>query len=1051
METFLNFMPKPWETPELTGLNRLPARATLYPFVDIESALTLDRNSTPWFQSLNGEWKFQLVEKPEVAGKEFYQESFDDQAWRSITVPGNWTMQDTGDYPQYTNVQMPFEHEPPYVPEKNPTGLYRTTFTVDASWLNRRTVLHFAGVESAYFVYVNGKQIGFSKDSRTPTEFDISPYLQTGTNTLAVMVIRWSDGSFIEDQDHWWMAGIHRDVYLYSTNKAFIQDLFVVGELDDAYENGRLTVKTRVENQNETKTTHTVGIHLVDPEGNTILHEDAAAKTQGLPITLRGKAKELEHNIRLSFPIETPKKWTAETPWLYKVLIELKDAEGNTVEVASTRIGFRRVELKNKELLINGKAVLMKGVNRHDHDDTTGKTISRELMIKDILLLKQFNFNAVRTSHYPNDVEWYDLCDEYGLYIIDEANIESHDFYDQLCRDPRWTPAFLDRVMRMVQRDKNHACIIQWSLGNESGYGPNHDASAGWVRSFDPSRLLHYEGATREEFGQGPVKYASAWGDVDVYSLTKHEAGWGAHATDTYCPMYPTVEDMIRWVEEIDDPRPYIPCEYSHAMGNSNGNLKEYWDAIEKYHGLQGGFIWDWVDQGLKKVDENGQAYWAYGGDFGEDKHDFDFCINGLVWPDRTPHPAMYEFKKLVQPIKIEALALDQGHFKIKNNQYFTNMDWLQGTWNLQVDGIEVQSGELPPFSIAPESETTFDIPLEPVTKEGECFINFSITVKEATPWCDANHEIAWEQFKIPYEAQNKPAPQLAKEVLTTERGDVATITFQELMLVIDKTEGTLNKLAIGGTTLFEKLPQLNLYRAATDNDGIRGWTGQDDKAMGQWHQAGLNNLVLKQSTVTDSDGRITLEKIWVGANESLEISHKQIITTLSEGISVQNVVDVPQGLPSLARVGVLFELPAGFEALEWFGRGPHENYIDRNAGTPVGRYKGTVSGQYVPYILPQENGNKTDVRWFRLESETAGVLFEAESLMEFSVSHFSIEDLMTALHTNELKPRPETLVTIDARQRGLGTGSCGPDTRQEYCVEPGHYEFTYFIKPYRK
>lgn len=1039
MNHSLNHYQKPWQTPELTGLNRLPSRATLYPFPSIESALTLDRNQSPWFRSLNGEWKFQLVEKPEVAEDEVFRPEFDDTEWRNITVPGNWTMQDTGDLPQYTNIRMPFDHEPPLVPEKNPTGLYRTSFTLDADWKRRRTVIHFAGVESAYFVYLNGIQIGFSKGSRTPVEYDLTPHVQEGENQLTVMVIRWSDGSFIEDQDHWWMAGIHRDVYLYSTDHVHLQDLFAQGELDDDYQHGVLSLKTRLENRKAPQQFHHVSVQLYDPQGVLVLEKEQVAETEGLPVRLTDWDRQhLDQNIRLSFPVEHPQKWTAETPHLYKVLLCLKDEAGKTLEVLSTRIGFRRVEIKDKAMLINGKAVLMKGVNRHDHDDSTGKTVSRETMIQDIKLLKQFNFNAVRTAHYPNDVMWYDLCDEYGLYLIDEANIESHDFYDQLCRDPRWAPAFLDRVMRMVHRDKNHPSIIQWSLGNETGYGPNHDAAAGWIRGFDSSRLLHYEGVVRPEYGQGPIQF---------------KPGWGAHASDIYCPMYPTVEEMIQWVTEVDDPRPFIPCEYSHAMGNSNGSLKEYWEAIETYKGLQGGFIWDWVDQGLKKTDEQGNDYWAYGGDFGEAIHDFDFCINGLVWPDRTPHPAMYEFKKLAQPIKIKAMDLEKGTVSIQNRQYFTDLQGLQGTWTLQVDGKTVQSGIMPPFSAGPEEDCMIELPIEKPEMGQECFLNISIQTQEDTAWCEVGHEVAWEQFKMPYACQFSPSQGPVSDLKILEQDNFLSISRGSLALDLDLSEKALHSIRLGEDSFFHQLPQLNLFRAPTDNDGIRGWTGQEKKALGQWLAAGLDQLTCQSKALerTEND-EIVLQQIWVGANSKQEIHHQQSFQLLSDGeIVVKNTITLPESLPSLARVGVVMALPEGFEQLAWFGRGPHENYVDRNVGVAVGLYEETVQEQYVPYILPQEHGNKTEVRWFSLESDNLGVRFCADPTFEFSVSHFSAADLFKARHTNDLNPRPETIITLDHRQRGLGTGSCGPDTRPEYWVNPGTYDFQYRIQPYRK
>jgi len=1040
MSNLLRHTLKPWETPELTGLNRLQARATLYPFDTIETALSMDRELSPWFTSLNGNWKFKLFDKPEDIDTVLFKKDFDDSNWSDIVVPGTWTMQDKGDNPQYTNVRMPFDHTPPCVPDENPTGIYRTRFTLDNSWSDRRTVIHFAGVESAYFVYLNGQQVGFSKGSRTPVEFDLTVSLCTGENTLAVMVIRWSDGSFLEDQDHWWMAGIHREVYLYSTDNVFIQDVFVKGQLDETYTDGNIDLKLRIDNLNDIKTIHSLDIKMYDPSGNIVLDEIKAAETEGLSIrhTAPGIDHILEHNIRLNYKIESPLKWTAETPNLYKVLVILKNKNGEIVEVNSSRTGFRRVEIKNKEMLINGKAVLMKGVNRHDHDDRTGKTVSREMMIKDIRLLKQFNFNAVRTAHYPNDVQWYDLCDEYGIYLIDEANIESHDFYNQLCRDPRWTGSFLDRVMRMVQRDKNHPSIIQWSLGNESGYGANHDAAAGWVRGMDDSRLVHYEGAIRGVYGQGPISY---------------EPGRGSRVTDTFCPMYPSIEDMVKWVSEVDDPRPYIPCEYSHAMGNSNGSLKDYWNVIENTHGLQGGFIWDWVDQGLIKTDKNGVEYWAYGGDFGEKIHDFDFCINGMVWPDRTPHPAMYEFKKLVQPLGVKSISLEKGQFEIINKKYFTDLSDLYCEWNLHVNGKMIEQGIISDINAVPGTSREISINYsEPyMENDDECFLDFHFYISEETSWSEKDHEIAWEQFSMPYKGRDSQIEEKAFDAVLIRENETVTIKAGKTEVEADLNTCSITSISYNNEKVICSSPDINLWRAATDNDGIRGWSGQEDKPLGKWLSAGFNNLKIKSTSleIEERNSGIVLifDKTWTGTDENKEICHIQKVTVMKTGeIIVDNEIEIDENLPSLPRIGVSFELTEGFENLQWFGKGPHENYIDRNAGSPVGLYESTVVDQYTPYILPQEHGNKSDVRWFTLNNGRTYISFKSESTMEFSAGHYSDEELYSKRHTNELVASENTIITIDHKQRGLGTGSCGPHTRKEYELEPGLYTYSFYI-----
>ncbi len=999
---------KPWETPELTGFNRLPSRATLYPFENTEDALIMDRSKSQYFDSLDGTWKFNLYDKPEAVVHEVLEESFNDDNWGDIVVPGCWTRQDKGDLPIYCNVQMPFKNEPPFVPEENPTGIYRREFNIGSNWENRRTVVHFAGVETAFYLYVNGKQVGFGKDSRTPQEFDISDFIQTGKNSMAVMVIRWSDGSFLEDQDHWRMAGIHREVYLYSQDKVYIEDVFIKTGLDDNYEDGTLKARIKIINRNDIKDIYFVDFALYDMDGNIIISDENTKETNGRPHinTWDEEKKRLGNSIRLDYKVSNPLKWTAETPNLYKAVVTLKDKKGEIVEITSTKIGFKRIEIKDKEMLINGKPVLMKGVNRHDHDEITGKTVSKETMIKDIKLLKQFNFNAVRCAHYPNDVMWYDLCDEYGIYLVDEANIESHEFYDDLCRDQRFLPAFMDRVTRMVQRDKNHASIIQWSLGNESGYGPNHDAAAGWVRGFDDSRLLHYEGAVRMEYGQGETCF---------------EANRGALATDIFCPMYPTIEEMIKWVSEVDDPRPYIPCEYSHAMGNSNGSLKEYWEAFENVKGLQGGFIWDWVDQGLKETDENGVEYWAYGGDYGEKYHDFDFCINGMIWPDRTPHPAMYEFKKLTQPVSVIMTNVLDCLLEITNKNYFINLSSLKADWELQVNGITVQSGLIDELDIEAGDKKEFKINYyrPKMIKGDECFLNISFKLKEATAWASKNHELGWEQIDMPF-----------------------TGIFDAHIPIKPSLPLLLNDVIIISDI------DLNMWRAATDNDGIRGWSGQDYKPMGQWISAGFNNLELKSTNTITGKNSTTITKVWVGTDKNREIVHILTMATNVTGeLVISNKIDAHKSLPSLPRMGVTFKVKNGFENLTWFGLGPHENYIDRNVGVSVGKFKSSVSEQYTPYILPQENGNKSDVRWFSLDNGKETLSIISEDKMEFSVSHFSAEELFSCTHTNEVKASDDIFVTVDLRQRGVGTGSCGPQTRDEYRVKPGVYYFDFIIR----
>jgi beta-galactosidase len=848
-------------------------------------------------------------------------------------------------------------------------------------------------------------------------------------------VIRWSDASYIEDQDHWWMAGIHREVILYSTATEFIQDVFARPILNADCKDAELSVDVSIGSIHSDRAELITEIQLIDPNGKIIELENSMRTHQSHSVPLTSSlSSELDPHLRFHFSLAAPAHWTPETPNLYTLAVTLRDSASRVIESSACRIGFKRIEVKNRELLINGKPVLIRGVNRHDHDSITGKIISRETMLKDIRLLKQFNFNAVRTAHYPNDPQWYDLCDEYGILVMDEANIESHDYYDQICRDPRYTAAFIDRTQRMVLRDKNHPCIFAWSLGNESGYGPNHDAAAAWVRHYDPTRIIHYEGITRKAFGQADIWFT---------------ANRGLIASDLFPPMYPEIEDIIRFVNEIDDPRPTIPCEYSHAMGNSNGSLKEYWEAFKTVHGLQGGFVWDWVDQGLLlhpekrmknvawETPENpevafadckrpgGNWFWGFGGDFGETYHDFDFCINGLIWPDRTPHPALFELKKLMQPVDVEAVDLSRGTVRIINRCDFSDLSHLGIRWERLADGEPVETGTLPSPTLAPgaagEIRIPFHVPM-PGKKEGH--LNLFFQTLEKTSWCEAGHVVAWEQFELQAAVPFQPLESLP---LNAEMLDNRLMVFVE------------------GTPILSGL-DLNLWRACTDNDGIRGWTGQDQKPLGQWEAAGFQCLETLDTRISRNGGTLNVTRDYAGADPQHIITLEQNILFSETGLQIQNKITYPPELPSPARIGIRAELPQGFETLEWFGRGPHESYIDRCAGAPVGRYQSTVTEQYVPYILPQEHGNHVETRWFELTSPEYALRISGENRFEFSASHLTAEDLFSVIHTHQLTPRKETIVTIDAIQRGLGTGSCGPQTRPEYCIQPGTYALNLHI-----
>lgn len=1067
-----------WENPQVVGINKLPGHATLMPYPDEVLALACQPEKSPYFQSLNGRWKFYYAPNPASVlalfpnwglGTREDGADFEVKSWAEIEVPGNWTMQGY-DKPIYTNIKMPFPPNPPYVPqEDNPTGLYEREFTLPDSWRGRQIFIVFEGVESAFYLWVNGQKIGYSQDSRLPAEFDLTPYLQPGQNRLSVMVIRWSDASYIEDQDHWWMAGIHRDVYLYAAPKTHITDFFARPELEADYGDATLKVRAAISFYDQKEPPVYKGeIRVIDPAPPAYRVEMQLYDADKKAVWAEPVSRGVHHSdwtpptVHLTQQVQQPRKWSAEDPYLYTLVLWLKTAEGEIIEVESCRIGFRNVEIKNRELLINGQPVLMKGINRHDFHDRQGKTVPLETMLADIKLMKQFNINAVRTSHYPNDSRWYDLCDEYGLYVIDEANIECHALYDKLPHDPQWTVAFLERGKRMVERDKNHPCIIMWSLGNESGYGPNHDAMAGWIRGYDPSRPLHYEGAISHHSAltSSETLEQNSWPTPVQLGQAKRQ-GWqrGYLVTDIYCPMYPSVDEIIAYAQDPDNQRPLIMCEYAHSMGNSTGNLKEYWEAIENYHGLQGGFIWDWVDQALRKTDDQGREYWAYGGDFGDEINDGNFCLNGLIWPDRTPHPAMYEYKKIIQPVAVRARDLAAGQVEIINKHDFSDLSHLNCSWELAADGEVIQRGELGRLATPPGASEVVTLPLQnPALAPGaECFLTLRFSLAQTTAWADEGHEVAWEQFAMPFKA---PAPvvislaQMPPLQVTDSAGEIF-ITGPEFQLAFDRKAGQMVAFTFRETSLLLSGPKLNIWRAATDNDGFKLWPERENKLLFQWLKAGLDRLEQKVESfsleqLSSQVVRVNIQTLVQAADGPDGFIHRHTYMIYGSGdVVIENEIEASRNLPPLPRLGLTMALPGGFEQFAWYGCGPHENYIDRNVGAAVGLYQSTVDEQYVPYIMPQENGNKTEVRWLTLTREDGlGLLAVGQPPLEVSVSHYTAHDLYRALHTPDLIRRDETILNLDYKQCGLGGASCGPGTLPPYLIQPGRFSFSLRLRP---
>jgi beta-galactosidase len=964
---------------------------------------------------LDGPWRFQLLRKP--------TDPLDDGVWREIAVPGCWTRQDTWDLPQYTNVQMPFPGQPPELPATNPTGVYERSFQLPASWADRRIVLHVGAAESVLLVRVNGTDVGISKDSHLAAEFDVTDLVRPGDNDLRLTVVKWSDATYVEDQDQWWHGGITRSVFLYATGRVHLADIGAIPGLERDGRTGTLAV------------TVDVGFAGVQPEAGWTVEAALPGRlgpvrgtTPGLPAPAawpfpeivtrhivggpaavaddlaawhaeeRRQIPPLPGRVAFDLRVDDIEPWSSESPTRYPLEITLRSPAGEVVERATFQVGFRRVEIEGLDLLINGRRVYIRGVNRHDFDQHTGRVISVESMRADLVQMKRFGFNAVRTSHYPNDPVFLDLTDELGLYVIDEADIESHAFQSTLCDDARYLGQWVARISRMAQRDRNHPSVIAWSLGNESGHGANHEAAAAWLRAFDPSRPLHYEGAIR-------------------WDWTSDQ-----RSSDLICPMYPLLPAIVEHARSGLQRHPLIMCEYSHAMGNSNGTLADHWDAIESTPGLQGGFIWEWWDHGLVQELPDGTTRWAYGGDFGDEPNDGNFCTDGLVWPDRTPKPALEEHRTLAAPLAI-AVDAATSRLTVTSKQDFTDLSWLRGEWEATVAGQVRASGALEASALAPGASRDVELAGLPpdLGAAPDAWLTTRWTTVSELPWAPAGFEVCALQVSLSDRAAIDADPVAAG-------GDVTA--------VVD-ADGSI------GHPLLAAGPTLSLWRAPTDNDRIGGMAAA-------WSAAGLDRLERRSVSVERSGDRARLVDEIVTA-AGIRIPHERAVSAGSDGgLTVEETVDIPASLADLARVGVALETVPGLEAVTWFGTGPHETYPDRKRSGLVATHRSTVTEQTVPYIRPQENGGHADVRWLALTDRTTGrgLRLSFRQPLQVSATHHRAEDLAAATHHPELVPRPETIVHLDVAHRGLGTSSCGPDTLPPYLVRPGRYTWTWTLQP---
>jgi beta-galactosidase len=1011
-----------WENPAVFQINREPARAAFLPYADESSAIADDYTRSPWFLTLDGKWKFNWAPTPDERPKDFFKTDFNTLNWKEISVPSNWELVGYG-IPIYTNIIYPFAKNPPFIAHTdNPVGSYKRTFELPENWNQRRIYLHFEAGTSAMYIWINGEKVGYSENTKSPTEFDITKYVKPGKNQVAVEVYRWSDGSYLEDQDFWRLSGIDRDVYLYSTANTRIADFFARPDLDASYKNGSLSVDVKLKNMNAvSKNNQTVEAKLVDASGREVLK-----RTIKINIGANSEA-----TATFTQKVTSPKLWNNETPNLYTLLLTLKDENGKFIETLSTPIGFRKVELKNGQLLVNGIRIMVHGVNIHEHNPKTGHYQDKETMMKDIRLMKQLNINAVRCSHYPNNLMWVKLCNKFGLFLVDEANIESHDMGAELQGPfdktkhpaylPEWKAAHMDRIYSLVERDKNQPSVILWSLGNECGNGPVFHEAYNWVKNRDKTRLVQFEQAGEQE------------------------------NTDVVCPMYPSIDYMKEYASRKEVKRPFIMCEYAHSMGNSNGNFQEYWDIIRESKNMQGGFIWDWVDQGFEETDEAGRKYWAYGGDMGSQNYlnDENFCHNGLVYADRTPHPGAFEVKKVYQDILFEAVDLKSGLIEITNDFGFTNLNQYNFKYQIVENGKAIKEGAFN-VTLSPKSKKQFKLDLPKLqSKQGvEYLLNVFAYTKRGSELLPQNFEIAKEQFVLESDHYFEKTAFSSSKV--QEEKNEFILSSANVTVKISKTTGLISNYTVNGEEYFKQYPEPNFWRAPTDND----FGNKMQLKSNVWRTAGKNSTLEVIQVIEENEKKYIVAKLKLND----VASDYTIKYFLGNDGALEIIPSYKKGnnpVPEMPRFGMLFVLKNKFENLDYYGRGPLENYPDRKTAAFKGIYQSKVADQYVPYTRPQENGYKTDVRWFTL-SNNKGNGLEIKGLQPLGIStlnnypsDFDGGISKKNLHSSDITPREEVVVCVDLTQRGLGgDNSWGAFPHDKYLLDKNEYSYGFIIKP---
>ncbi|MBN2138554.1 MAG: DUF4981 domain-containing protein [Sedimentisphaerales bacterium] len=1224
--------PADWENPAVFGVGKEPPHTTMTVYPDAESALKSERAASPYLRLLSGSWKFKWSANPAERPMDFHRLDYDDSSWDSIPVPGNWQMHGYG-IPLYVNITYPFRKDPPRVMGEPPSsftnykwrnqvGCYRSSFEMPGAWKDREVFIQFEGVDSAFYLWINGAKVGYSQDSRTPAIFNITKHVRPGKNVLAAEVYQYSDGSYLEDQDFWRLSGIFRDVYLWSAPELHIRDFFVKTDLDSQYRDATLKIEAELVNRSQTNAT--CGLRAA-------LFDSRAKKVASVQIDSIDLPTESNKQTAPVIELKNPAKWTAETPNLYKLVLTLLDADGKTIEALGHNIGFREVAIKNGQLLVNGRPIYIKGVNRHEHDPDTGHAVSLESMARDITLMKQFNINTVRTSHYPDDPRWYDLCDRYGLYVINEGNIESHGMGyggESLAKDPKWMDAHVDRIRRMVERDKNHPCIVLWSMGNEAGDGINFKAAYDWIKQRDPSRPVHYERA-----GTGPN-------------------------TDVVCWMYPSIQGIVNYAKS-NPSRPLIMCEYAHAMGNSVGNLQDYWDAIEQYPALQGGSIWDWVDQGLYKpvpagrrprvrdsinglsglivsgqIDDDGltgavvlddskglnitgpltleaefkgarspssycpliskgdhqyllrldsggiafvlhkdnwvsartnsysaaglaqgwnrvtgvydgskmlvyvngrqvvekdlpgggidsstypvnigrnsevtqrvtdlpirrariynrplssnevahpetrgaeglvldmdltriagyeslpnprnlKRFFAYGGDFGDNPNDENFCCNGLIQPDRVPNPHLWEVKKVYQNVRITPSDSAAGTVRVFNKHFFADLNQFECTWTLRVDGREAKSGSLGRIDLPPQQNTSIKIPAA-LPDDGESLLTVYFRLPENTAWASRGHIVAWDQFPLTKAAfESKLVSQTIKPLQLASTDEKLTVSGTDFTVVVNRASAAIESLKIGNVELLAGPLVPNFWKAPNDNQMRNNYLGR----LGPWRNAAAQRRVTGIEAESIEDGRI---RIKAGMKLPVNDADYQLTYDIFRDgrilVAAEYKPDTSGRAPQLPRFGMTFTVPGRCNNVEWYGRGPHESYCDRKTGAEIAIYENTVDQMVFPYIRSQDTGNRTDTRWFTITDDTGRGLKVAmlDAALSFSAWPYTLADLQSASHDYELPRRDFNTVFIDSRLHGVGgDNSWGARTHPEYTL-PGNKPYTlkFFICPLKQ